>query len=184
LLKKRELLGGRDVEFDRATDWWLLAWNDFQAAQFPAGEALKLCIAMDLDLDDVAKQHKLVKAASGDVTLLTPAQRRTAKSLDPDAGTWPTLVDALHALMLTHDEEGLSASRSWLARTGKGDDERFGALVEAAIHAVPRTRDKDGDFTRPEARILESLRATLFDWIAAPPEPELGEALTLDFAEG
>lgn len=184
LLKKRELLGGRDVEFDRATDWWLLAWNDFQAAQFPVGEALKLCIAMDLELDDVAKQHKLVKAASGDVTLLTPAQRRTAKSLDADAGTWPTLVDALHALMLTHDEEGLAASRSWLARTGKGDDERFAALVEAAIHAVPRTRDKDGDFSRPEARILESLRATLFDWIEAPPEPELGEALTLDFAEG
>jgi adenine-specific DNA methylase len=184
LLKKRELLGGRDVEFDRATDWWLLAWNDFQAAQFPAGEALKLCIAMDLDLDDVAKQHKLVKAASGDVTLLTPAQRRTAKSLDADAGTWPTLIDALHALMLTHDEEGLTASRAWLTRTGKGDDERFGALIEAAIHAVPRTRDKDGEFTRPEARILESLRATLFDWIESPAEPELGEALTFDFAEG
>jgi adenine-specific DNA methylase len=184
LLKKRELLGGRDVEFDRVTDWWLLAWNDFQAAQFPAGEALKLCIAMDLDLDDVAKQHKLVKAASGDVTLLAPAQRRTAKSLDPDAGTWPTLIDALHALMLTHDEEGLSASRAWLTRTGKGDDERFDALIEAAIHAVPRTRDKDGEFTRPEARILESLRATLFDWIEAPVEPEPGEALTFDFAEG
>ena len=42
LLKKRDLLGGRDVEFDRPTDWWLLAWNDFQAAKFPAGEALKL----------------------------------------------------------------------------------------------------------------------------------------------
>lgn len=184
LLKKREVLGGRDVEFDRATDWWLLAWNDFQAAQFPAGEALKLCIAMDLDLDDVAKQHKLVKAASGDVTLLTPAQRRTAKSLDPDAATWPILIDALHALMLTHDEEGLSASRAWLTRTGKDDDERFSALVEAAVHAVPRSRDKDGEFTRPEARILESLRATLFDSIKAPTELESGEALTLDFAQG
>jgi putative DNA methylase len=184
LLKKRDLLGGRDVEFDRATDWWLLAWNDFQAAQFPAGEALKLCIAMDLDLDDVAKQHKLVKAASGDVTLLTPAQRRTAKSLDPDVGTWSTLIDALHALMLTYDEEGLAASRAWLTRTGKRDDERFGAVVEAAVHAVPRTRDKDREFTRPEARILESRRATLFDWIEAPTEPESAEAPTLDFVEG
>lgn len=184
LLKKRELLGGRDVEFDRATDWWLLAWNDFQAAQFPVGEALKLCIAMDLDLDDVSKQHKLVKAASGDVTLLTPAQRRTAKSLDPDAGTWAILIDALHSLMLTHDEEGLTASRAWLNRTGKGDDERFSAVLEAAVHAVPRTRDKGGDFTRPEARILESLRATLFDWIEPPTEPALGEVLTLDFDAG
>jgi adenine-specific DNA methylase len=184
MLKKRELLSGRDVEFDRATDWWLLAWNDFQAAQFPAGEALKLCIAMDLDLDDVAKQHKLVKAASGDVTLLTPAQRRTAKCLDPDAVAWATLIDALHALMLTHDEEGLSASRAWLTRTGKVDDDRFGALVEAAVHAVPRTRDKDGNFTRPEARVLESLRATVFDWIEAPTEPELSEVLTLDFDAG
>jgi len=181
LLKKREVLGGRDVEFDRPTDWWLLAWNDFQAAQFPAGEALKLCIAMDLDLDDVAQHHKLVKATSGDVTLLTPAQRRTAKALDSDAAGWPILVDALHALMLVHDEEGLAASRSWLARSGKQSDDRFGALVEAAVHVVPRTRDKNGEFTRPEARILESMRATLYDWIEPPAETVLSEALTFAF---
>ena len=30
-LKKRGLLGGRDVEFDRVTDWYLLAWADFAA---------------------------------------------------------------------------------------------------------------------------------------------------------
>jgi len=29
-LKKRGLLGGKDVDFDRVTDWWLLAWNDFK----------------------------------------------------------------------------------------------------------------------------------------------------------
>jgi hypothetical protein len=181
LLKKRELLGGRDVEFDRATDWWLLAWNDFQASQFPAGEALKLCIAMDIDLEDVAKNYKLIKAAIGDVTLLTPAQRRTAKALDPDADRWLTLVDALHALMLVYDEEGLASSRSWLAKTGKEDDERFDALVEAAVHAIPRTRDKDGEFTRPEARVLESLRSTLFDWIEPPVEAVQTEALTFAF---
>lgn len=168
LLKKRELLAGRDVDFDRATDWWLLAWNDFQAAEFPAGEALKLCIAMDLDLEDVAKRFKLVKATAGKVTLQTPAQRRTAKALDPDAGAWPTMVDALHALMLIHDEEGMQAADRWLIMNSKKDDERFNALVEAAIHAVPRARDNSGEFARPEARILESLRSTLFDHIEDP----------------
>lgn len=182
-LKRRELLGGRDLEFDRATDWWLLAWNDFQAAQFPAGEALKLCLAVDLDLDEVSKGHRLVKATGGDVTLLTPAQRRTAKSLDPDAGTWPTMVDALHALMLTFDEEGLAAARHWLQRTGKGDDDRFRALFEAALRAVPRTRDADGNFTRPEARILESMRASLFEGVEAPDEEPAG-AVELTLFDG
>jgi putative DNA methylase len=176
VLKKRELLGGRDLDFDRATDWWLLAWNDFQAAQFPAGEALKLCLAVDLDLDEVAKGHKLVKTASGNVTLLTPAQRRTAKALDSDAGAWSTMIDALHALMLTFDEEGLGAARAWLDRTGKGNDERFAALFEAALNAVPRARDKDGVFTRPEARILDSMRSSLFDGVAAPAEEPVAEA--------
>lgn len=174
-LKKRQLLGGREVEFDRPTDWWLLAWSDFRAAQFPAGEALKLCIATDLELEDVIKAHRLVKAASGDVTLQTPAQRRTAGSLDPGAGVWPSLIDALHALMLTHDEEGLAASRAWMRATGRENDHRFAALVEASLHAVPRARDKEGEFVRPEARILESLRATLFDSIVAPTELTIPE---------
>ncbi len=179
-LKKRELLGGRDVEFDRATDWWLLAWNDFQAAQFPAGEALKLCIATDLELDDVAKGFKLVKAASGNVTIQTPAQRRTAKALNPEAEDWPTLIDALHALMLIHDEDGLQAAERWLVKTGRKNDDRFAALVEAALHAVPRAREKDGSFARPEARILESLRATLYGHLEAPDVEEISQATLFD----
>ena len=180
LLKKRELLGGRDVEFDRATDWWLLAWNDFQAAQFPAGEALKLCIATDLDLEDVSRGHKLAKAASGNVTIQSPAQRRTSRALDPDAGEWPTMIDALHAFMLIYDEDGLQAAERWLQQTGRKDDERFAALVEAAIHAVPRAREKNGEFARPEARILESLRAVLFDHIEAPDTEELSQPSLFD----
>lgn len=181
-LKKRGLLGGREVAFDRVTDWWLLAWTDFQAAQFPAGEALKLSIATHLDLDDLAREHKVVRAASGMVTLLAPAQRRTARGLDPDAASWPTLLDALHALMLTYEEDGLTAARAWLTRTGQTDSQQFRDLVEAALRAVPRTKE-DGEFVRPEARTLESLRATLFDGIPAPPEPgptDIQEQLTLE----
>jgi hypothetical protein len=172
-LKKRELLAGQDVDFDAATDWWLLAWSDFQAAQFPAGEAIKLCMALDIDLETVSRMHKLVKAQSGDVTLLTPAQRRTAGALDPESDEWGTWVDALHCLMLTYDEEGLAAARSWLEAAGLSDDQRFVALVRAGVHAVPRVRAAD-EFARPEARVLESIRASMFgDSIPAPQEPEI-----------
>jgi putative DNA methylase len=166
-LKKRGLLGGKDVDFDRVTDWWLLAWNDFHAAEFPYDEARKLSIATHLELDDLARQHRVVKQGSGTVTLLSPAQRRTAGGLNPDSRSFTTWLDRLHALMLVYDEEGLAAARAWLAGTGLADEPRFSDLMEAALNAVPRVKDK-GAFARPEARILDSLRSALFDHIATP----------------
>jgi len=126
---------------------------------------------MHLDIDELSKTRKLVKAASGFVTLLTPAQRRTAKGIDLDATAWPTLVDALHTLMLLYDEDGLHAARSWFERSGYADEPRFKDLTRAALHAVPRAKDK-GSFVRPEAATLESLRATLFDDIEPPADPD------------
>lgn len=163
-------LGGREVEFDPVTDWWLLAWSDFAAAEFPAGEALKLSLATHLDLEDLARAHKVIKATSGTVTILTPALRRTAKAIDPAAASWPTLLDALHSLMVVYDEDGAGAARAWLTRTGFAGDPQFRDLVAAAINAVPRTREKS-DFVRPEARSLEGLRLTIFDDLPAPREP-------------
>jgi putative DNA methylase len=168
-LKKRDLLAGRDVEFDRVTDWYLLAWNDFQAVEFPFDEARKLSIALHLDVDDLKKGHKIVRASGGTVTLLTPAERRTAGTLDPDAAAWDTQLDALHSLMLVYDEDGLGAAQAWLDRTGRRDDQRFAALVGAALNAIPRVRKKD-ELIRQEARVLESMRQTLFASIEPPPE--------------
>lgn len=169
-LKKRGLLAGREVEFDRVTDWYLLAWSDFLAVEFPFDEARKLSIALHLDVDELKQRHKVVRALSGTVTLLTPAQRRTAGALDPDATSWATQIDALHALMLVYDEEGLGAAQAWLDRTGRRDDQNFAALIEAALRAIPRVRQKD-ELIRPEARVLESIRQTLFPSIQPPAEP-------------
>ncbi|GAA3014876.1 hypothetical protein JCM13580A_36280 [Streptomyces drozdowiczii] len=163
-LKKRELLGGRDIDFDRITDWYLLAWSDFAAAEFPYDEARKLSIATHLEIDDLAKRYKVVKASSGSVTLLTPAQRVTASVLDPDAVEYGTWLDRLHALMAVYDSDGLGAAKAWLNRYGLADDSTLAEVVRAALHAIPRVKDK-GAFARPEARILDSLRAALFDHI-------------------
>jgi 16S rRNA G966 N2-methylase RsmD len=171
-LKKRELLGGRDIDFDRVTDWYLLAWNDFAAAEFPFDEARKLSIATHLELDDLARRHRVVKASSGSVTLLTPAQRATVGALDPEASDFATWIDRLHALMLVYDSEGLGAAKAWLDRIGMRDDFVFTEVFRAALHAIPRVKDKSGNFARPEARILDSLRAALFDHIEAPADEE------------
>jgi hypothetical protein len=176
-LKKRALLGGRDVAFDPITDWWLLAWADFAAAEFPFDEGRKLCLATDVEMDDLTKAHKVVRAASGWVSLLSPAQRRSARAIDPQAASFPVALDALHSLMLTYDEDGLRSARAFLARSGLGDQARFRDLFRAALWAIPRTKDK-GVFARPEARVLEGMRAALFEDTPAPPD-EPAEALTL-----
>jgi adenine-specific DNA methylase len=170
-LKKRDLLGGRTVEFDRLTDYYLLAWSDFRAAEFPSGEALKLSIATHLDLDELISPHRLLKSSGGWVTLLTPAERRTAGGIDTEDFDPPALIDALHTLMLVYDEDGLHAARDWLDRAGLQDDTRFRDLVRSALAAIPRTKEH-GEWVRPEARTLEGLRATLFDDIAAPADPD------------
>ena len=83
------------------------------------------------------------------------------------------MLDQLHALMLVYDEQGLAAAKAWLTRTGLGDDTRFSDLIAAALRAIPRTKEK-GEFVRPEARILDSLRTALFDHI-----PPLAEAASI-----
>lgn len=166
-LKMRGLLGGKDIEFDRVTDWYLLAWNDFRAEEFPYDEARKLSIATHLELDDLAKRHKVLRQGSGKVTILTPAQRRTAGALDPEAASFATWLDRLHALMLVYDEEGLGAARSWLGRNDLAEDAKLAELVGAAMRAIPRVKDK-GAFARPEARILDSLRSALFEHVEPP----------------
>lgn len=105
------------------------------------------------------------------VTLLSPQQRHSAGAFDPDADSWPILLDALHSLMLIYDEDGLPAAREWLARTGKGKDPRFSELIAAALAAIPRVRER-GEFARPEARILDSLRTALFEGVPRPADPE------------
>ena len=63
-----------------------------------------------------------------------------------------------------------AAARSWLERTKLKDNDRFNALVRAAIYAVPRLKAK-GAFVVDEAATLESIRTTLFDaTIPAPKE--------------
>lgn len=167
-LKKRGLLGGRDVQFDSVTDFYLMAWNDFGAPQFPAGEALKLAIASGLELEDLIRRQRLLGSASGFVELFTPGARRAAGALDVTASTYPYLIDLAQALMLLYEEEGERSAAAFLSSRGRRDDSQFRDLIQALIRVIPRDRDRANAFLIPEARMLEDLRLTLFPEVEAP----------------
>lgn len=174
-LQKQRLLLGRNVQFDPVTDWYIMAWDAFQAEQFPYDEARKLAIAIDVDLDKTIMQHeRLVEKKGKFVVMLTPTKRRRKGVVDEEAESFDYLIDAVHTAMMIYDEDGPGACDVFLLKNGLKSDTAFKACLQALLNAIPRTRIK-GKFTRREAEILENMRLAWFEDLQAPVElePEL-----------
>ena len=172
---ERLLPSGRTLDFDPPTNWWLLAWADFETPKFASSEALKLSQATHLDLDtDLKRKYRMIAARGGTTEILTPSRRFESKAfalgLSVPYDSW---IDRLHALMVTFEQDGLYEARHWLEQNGLSDNDTMGALLTAALQVVPRERRSDGDMMIPEAQTLENIRATLFPDIEPPPEPEI-----------
>ncbi|HEY77170.1 MAG TPA: DUF1156 domain-containing protein [Thermoflexia bacterium] len=161
-LRKRGLLGGREVQFDPVTDWYLMAWDAFRAERFPADEARKLAIALGLDVEADLVRGRVVGKKGSDVVLLGPKQRRGRGRVDPEADHFDTWLDAVHTAMLVYEEDGAPACEAFLKRTGLRNDSTFKACLQAMLNAIPRTRVK-GKFVRPEADVLDRLRLAFFE---------------------
>ncbi len=181
-LRKQGLLLGRTVQFDPATDWYLMAWDAFKAVEFPADEARKLAIALGLDLDrEVIAQRGIAKKKASSVVLAEPWARRKRGSVDPDNKVFESALDAAHTAMLLYHEEGAPSCLAFLNRTGLIGENSFKELIQAMLYAIPRIRSGKG-FVRPEADVLEAMRLAFFDELEVPSEelPSLdGEQLSM-----
>jgi hypothetical protein len=176
-LRKKGLLLGREVRFDSVTDWYLLAWDAFRAEQFPGDEARKLCLALDVDLEDtVIKSKKLPTKKGKNVTLQPPRARRKRGMVDPDTEVFDCVLDAAHTAMLIFEEDGGRACERWLRQHGLDRDRRFNALIQAMANAIPVTKKK-GEYIRDEIALLDRMNDALGLGITFPvePEPELEE---------
>ena len=177
---RRHRLVAHNVEFDPLTDFWLLAWDMFRAREFLFDGARKLALTVGgVDIDEVSRA-KLLKRETGSVVMQTPKDRYRR---DPDSALpgvnrervlFPALVDALHTALYVVDLDGAAAARSWLEQRGLTTDTRMLALVEAAVAAVPRVREK-GELTVEEAVLLERLVVAAFPDVTIPEEESLME---------
>ena len=171
----RSRLVARQVEFDPVTDFWLLAWDTFKARTFPFDEARKLALAVGgIDIDDVM-QAKVLGKKAGAVVLQEPGERRRrdadsdASGVNRERARFSALVDALHTAMYIVDMDGSAAVQAWLEQRQLTADERFRAVVEAAVAAVPRVKQK-GEFMVSEALMLERLVVAAFPDIEIPTD--------------
>ncbi len=172
---RRQALIGHGVDFDPFTDFVLLAWAIFKAASFPYDEARRLALAVGgQDVEDLAAARILTKQ-SGAVTLTRAKERLRSRGddkpgvhPDADALTGPT-IDAVHTVLYVASEDGLSAAKALIDRTGLANDRRFHDCLQGLVRAIPRTKEK-GKFVRAEAGTLDDLVTAYFPDIELPED--------------
>ncbi|MEJ7784650.1 MAG: DUF1156 domain-containing protein [Solirubrobacteraceae bacterium] len=185
---QRHRLVGAAVALDPLTDFTLIAWDTFRAAEFPFDEARRLALAVGgLDVDKLA-HAKLLAKKSGTVQLLPPEKRvrrgddTALPGVRPGSVTFGCVIDALHTVMYVADHDGLPAAKALLERAGLQSDAPFRACLQGLVNAIPRTRQK-GEWVRPEAGTLDRICSLYFPDIELPPDPVVlttGEQVELD----
>jgi adenine-specific DNA methylase len=184
---RRQRLIGRTAQLDALTDFVLIAWDTFKAAEFPFDEARRLALAVGgLEMDELVKARVLEKK-SGTVVLLPPSKRvrRRAEAdaalpgVRVDATLFPFTLDAIHTVMHIAAVDGFPAAKAMIDRAGLATDGRFLAALQGLVNAIPRTRIK-GEWVRPEAAILDAICTAYLPDISLPGDTsESSEQATL-----
>lgn len=152
----QKLLEGKDFNgIDPLTQWYILAWDTFEAREFPFDEARQLALAVGgFDVSDLVKKHKLLDSASGYCKLLTPQQRlkKRAFSVTDTEFSARYLVDGLHAIIaLYQEEDNTEPVRRFLKNTGLVSNDLFMRTFEVALKVIPRIGDEKKRLTEEKA---------------------------------
>jgi adenine-specific DNA methylase len=125
----------RDVEVDRMTEWFVLAWDAFKAPVVDYDEALHLARVVGLDLDrDVV--GAIAEKKGSDLVLLDSARRAAKHWLGPaDGGR--SMLDALHHAAYAARSRGTGAAREQLEQSGIHKDPAFRQALLAVLEVLP-----------------------------------------------
>lgn len=185
---QRSRLIGHPANLDALTDFTLIAWDNFHAAEFPYDEARRLALAVGgLDIAEL-QDAKILAAKSGTVRMLPPHERvrrgdAEQPGVRPTAERFTEVIDAVHTVMYVADVDGLTAAKALMDRLELARDSGFLDCVQGLVNAIPRTKVK-GDWVFPEAAVLDRLVSAYLPDISLPadptPEPAYVQADMLD----
>ncbi|EGV18191.1 hypothetical protein [Thiocapsa marina] len=157
----------RQVELDPLTEWFVLAWDAFQAPQFPYDEGLRLARVVGLDMDrDVI--GRVAEKKTSNVILWDSAMRAAKGALGPPDGSrgW---IDAIHHAAHAGHTRTLQAAQELLERSGVAQEPLLLSALEAVLEVLPPSRAFTGfdpaDAVLPSAsdfEVLENLRRLAF----------------------
>jgi len=171
--------GSRRAQLDPLTEWFVLAWDAFQAPQFPYDEALRLARVVGLDLDkDVV--GVLAEKKSSDLVLWDSSTRATKGKLGAPDGT-RSWIDAIHHCAHRARSIDLNAAKQLLDDNGLANSPVFLTALEAVLEVLPLSARYTGfdpvKAAAPAASDFEALenlrRLALAEQVPAPKQLEL-----------
>jgi adenine-specific DNA methylase len=172
----------RQAELDPLTEWFVLAWDAFQAPRFPYDEALRLARVVGLDMDrDII--GTVAEKKTSDVIIWDSETRAAKGSLGATDGS-RAMLDALHHAAYIARTKTLAAAREMLAKTGVDQDPAFLKSMSAVLEVLPPSEAFVGfapaDAVLPAAgdfEALEKLRHLAFgEKVYRPRQLSLWEA--------
>ncbi len=171
--------GSRRAQLDPLTEWFVLAWDAFQAPQFPYDEALRLARVVGLDLDrDVV--GVLAEKKASDLILWDSFTRATKGKLGAPDGT-KSWIDAIHHCAHRARSIDLNAAKQLLDDNGLANSPVFLTALEAVLEVLPLSARYTGfdpvKAAAPAASDFEALenlrRLALAEQVHAPKQLEL-----------
>jgi len=171
--------GSRRAQLDPLTEWFVLAWDAFQAPQFPYDEALGLARVVGLDLDKDVVSVLAEKKAS-DLILWDSSTRATKGKLGAPDGT-KSWIDAIHHCAHRARSIDLNAAKQLLDDNGLANSPVFLTALEAVLEVLPLSARYTGfdpvKAAAPAASDFEALenlrRLALAGQVPAPKQLEL-----------
>ena len=165
----------RRGHLDPLTEWFVLAWDAFEAPVAPYDEALRLARVIGVDMDQDVVNRLVVKKAS-DIVLLD-ASTRAAKGLLGPADGSAAMIDTLHHAAHAARTRNVQAAYDLLERAGVVGEPAFLAALEAVLEVLPPSSNYTGfepaDAAKPAAsdfEALENLRRLAFTDQVDEPE--------------
>jgi adenine-specific DNA methylase len=171
--------GSRRAQLDPLTEWFVLAWDAFQAPQFPYDEALRLARVVGLDLDkDVV--GVLAEKKASDLILWDSSTRATKGKLGAPDGS-KSWIDAIHHIAHRARSIDLNAAKQLLDDNGLANSPIFLTALEAVLEVLPLSARYTGfdpvKAAAPAASDFEALenlrRLALAEQVPAPKQLEL-----------
>ena len=179
--RMEQLLGTkRQSNLDSITEWFVLAWDAFEAPRFPYDEALRLARVVGVDLDKEIIGY-LAQKQTSNLVLLDSSQRAAKGWLGSPDGS-RAMIDALHHAANRARSNGLEAGIKLLESNQVDKSPDFQTALLAMLEVLPVSgtytgiTEEEGDVAEAakDFDVLESLRRLAFsEKVPQPKQLEL-----------